>query len=100
MSADLFGISKSIRSIPTVHLNGTKGRVLVDQLQNASEALHKALAALAEASPHGRDYYPQGESAFQTAAGAHADRLRAVQKVKDDCDAIALAIYDQLQDPY
>lgn len=42
---------------PTVHLNGTSGEALLEQITDASNAISTAIDGLANASPNARDYY-------------------------------------------
>jgi len=49
--------------MPTIHINGTSAKELLEQLRNASVAVREARGALQQAAPHGRDYYPQGHDA-------------------------------------
>ena len=82
--------------VPTIHLNGTGSKALLEQLRDASDALDAALKAMGEAYPHGRDYYPQGQEAIYRATAEADKRLVAVRTVKDELDALALAVYDLL----
>ena len=67
--------------VPTIHLNGTGRETLLVQLENAGSALREALEALREASPNGRDYYPQGDGAGTEALREHMTRLERVKSV-------------------
>lgn len=78
--------------IPTVHLNGTSRAALVEQLENAVNALRTATDAVAACNPHGRDYYTQGENALAEAAREHASRLARLLTVRDELSAIWEAI--------
>ncbi len=75
---------------PTVHLNGTGKQYLSDQFERAEKALRLALEALHYTAPHGRDYYPQGDQAFEIARKEHCDRSLAVEKVHTDMVALIL----------
>jgi hypothetical protein len=79
-------------TVPTVHLNGTSKRELINQLCEASNALNDAYEKLKRAAPNGRDYYPQGPSALTAATDEHMDRLRRVDAVKYEIDQLTLAI--------
>lgn len=61
-------------TFPTVHLNGTSGDDLFRQVCEAGSALRRALAAMSEAAPNARDYYPQGDLAFRAAVREHDER--------------------------
>jgi hypothetical protein len=77
---------------PTVHLNGTAGDVLLSQVEGAGAALRKALNAIEDAGPNGRDYYPQGPNAIETARREHASRVERVRAVLDEFEAMHEAI--------
>ena len=66
---------------PTIHLNGTSREALLEQYRDACDAVRTAMKAVADASPHGRDYYPQGKEAINKAIDEHVDRLRRLEGV-------------------
>jgi ferredoxin-NADP reductase len=80
---------------PTVHLNGTSKEMLLEQVCDAGHALRKALEAMREAAPNGRDYYVQGPEAFKEAAEEHAARDRQVREVLKQYENLAEKIADQ-----
>jgi len=82
--------------IPTVHLNGTHGPNLLDQVTDASQAAWKLMKALENMSPHGRDYYVQSPSAFKQAQMEHEDRYKLVKSLLDELEQLAEGIADQL----
>ncbi len=75
--------------LPTVHLNGTSKNELARQLLEAHEAVQKAMEALQEAAPNGRDYYVQGASAIFDAQTEHFDRLGRLNSVAKELEEIA-----------
>lgn len=79
--------------IPTVHLNGTSWASLIAQIESAVNAIDKALEAISDASPNGRDYYPQGDSAFKKALIEHESRLHRLREIKNEYHQI----WDELQ---
>jgi hypothetical protein len=79
-------------TIPTIHPNGTSRDTLIDALCAASSALDKAYAALKQTAPNGRDYYPQGADAMDSATREHMDRLRRVDVIKDEIDELTRAV--------
>ena len=81
--------------IPTIHVNGSSADALLTQLRDAQHALQGALEALARAAPHGRDYYPQGDSAYRLAAEEHGARALKVREVVHDLGVLREAICDQ-----
>lgn len=82
-------------SIPTVHLNGTRGADLVSQHRDASDAVREAMELLAAAAPHGRDYYVQGPDAYIKARAEHDARMGALRKVYEELRGLAIAISRQ-----
>lgn len=81
--------------IPSIHSNGTSAEALLEQLEDASNALDNALEALSQAAPHGRDYYPQGAGAYHIAREDHMTRTKRVQQTRDEIHEIRLAVYEQ-----
>lgn len=77
---------------PSVHLNGTSKDALREQAVEACEALEAALKKMAEAAPHGRDYYPQGEVLVVQAQVEHRFRMQAVEQVASEYRALAFAV--------
>ena len=60
---------------PTIHLNGTSSQELSRQLEKVYVACNDLIDALSNARPHGRDYYPQGDSALNEATKEHEARI-------------------------
>jgi hypothetical protein len=79
-------------TVPTIHLNGTSKQSLIDGLCDASDALNTAYEALKQTAPNGRDYYTQGPQALAAATDEHLDRLRRLDAIKAEIDALTLAI--------
>jgi ketosteroid isomerase-like protein len=69
---------------PTVHMNGSGKKRLVEQYSNAMHALNNAIQALNEAYPHGRDYYVQGDGVIDAACREQDARIKAVRTVRND----------------
>jgi hypothetical protein len=70
--------------IPTIHLNGTSAKELIKQLEDAFHTLNVAKKALASASPHGRDYYPQGNEAIGQAVKEYRARMDKIIDVQNE----------------
>jgi hypothetical protein len=69
--------------LPTVHLNGTSGDVLLNQRIDYRRALREALKKLREASPHPRDF-PDATDRFQRALDVHHSRVRVLEALIRD----------------
>lgn len=80
--------------LPVIHMNGTSRDSLVEDLCKVSHVLNDAYEAMKQACPNGRDYYPLGPGAIRQAESEHLDRLRRVDAVKSEIDAMTLAIAD------
>jgi hypothetical protein len=82
-------------TVPTIHMNGTSRNRLLDDICEATDALERAYQAIKRCAPNGRDYYPQGPEALTTATNEHMDRLRKVEAVQSELNALAEAIAGQ-----
>jgi hypothetical protein len=80
--------------VPTIHRNGTGREALLEQQTNAGAAIRKALEALAQAAPNGRDFYPQGDGAYSKASAEHAARMEKLRSVLTEVGDLAEAIAD------
>lgn len=65
--------------LPTIHTNGTAAIVLENTAMKAFDSLQNSLLLLAEVSPNGRDYYPQGEKAIFEAEQEFLVHYKAIQ---------------------
>jgi hypothetical protein len=79
-------------SVPTIHMNGTSKNALIAQILEVRKALSKVFTAMADASPNGRDYYPQGDQAIIKAGAGHRSRLERLTSVYAELGEIAEAI--------
>ena len=77
---------------PRIHLNGTSADALTTELEQAVSALRKALDAMQEAAPNGRDYYTISADAYAQAAREHNERIKRVESVIVELETIWDAI--------
>jgi hypothetical protein len=82
---------------PTIHLNGSSGQELLDNIVDAGRAVQDALTALGKAYPNARDYYPQGNGAYRTALSEHEARCRHLAIVRDELEHLAMDVADEVQ---
>ena len=68
-------------AVPCVHLNGTSAGELLEQLENAVEAVRALTVALNRAAPNGRDYYVYSPNQTQRAIKEHCLRQEKVLEV-------------------
>lgn len=83
-----------VMTVPTIHLNGTSGERLADAYASAAAAIEVALEALRETAPNGRDYYPQGPDAMESAIREYQARDRALRAMMDDLASLAVHCRD------
>jgi len=83
---------------PTIHLNGTAGADLQDQVTDAMLALSDTITALQAAGPNSRDYYvqPGQQQRFAQAQQQHDDRLAKLTAIQADLVAIYESIHAQM----
>lgn len=87
----------NVKHFPTLNLNGTSYSELVEQQEFVIEKLNDALAAMALAAPHGRDFQlatPEGQS-YQHARAEHIARTFLVSTVRDSQAKILQNIVEQ-----
>lgn len=80
---------------PTIHLNGTSRESLTEEYQTATDALRAAINALAAITINGRDYYPQGASAFQIANNRRAEMLNTLCNLRSEVEAVVETLIDE-----
>ena len=75
---------------PTIHSNGTAAEALVENYQDVMHCLRDLQKAMAKASPHGRDYYPQGDAALTSAINEHRARQTKIIDLQAEYEELAL----------
>lgn len=72
-------------TFPTIHLNGTAKQDLQAGYEAAYRAIGAALDTLAQCSPNGRDYYPQGADALPKAITEFEQHMVALKAAQTYC---------------
>ena len=80
-------------TMPTISLNGTSAKQLLEEYLLAVDAMRIAISTHAMTAPHGRDYQPTG--AFAEAQLEHASRRDRLESVISELEQIAEYISDQ-----
>jgi len=80
---------------PTIHLNGSSLDTLSEGYLNVIRSLKETIDLAYETSPHGRDYYPQGDAALTAALLEHDCRLAKLKAVLDEYKALYIAVQRQ-----
>jgi hypothetical protein len=74
-------------ALPTIHLNGTGAKSLAYEYHAVYQALNRACDALAVATCNARDFYPQGDAAWQRAREERAEMFRKLAEVQAYAEA-------------
>lgn len=74
-------------TLPTIHLNGTGARSLAAEYHEVYRAINRACEALADATCNARDFYPQGNGAYQQARKERDDAFLKLKEVRDLAEA-------------
>jgi hypothetical protein len=83
---------------PIVHLYGTSGEDLMQQLHTAIDAAEALLTALAAARPHGRDYYTSPDQGAHGRAVEQATAREAkVSEVMSELKALRRKVAGQMR---
>ena len=70
--------------IPTVHSNGDGKRTLLENYEKAGQAIQMAMDDLRQTAPNARNFYVQGNDAFEKAVFEHAVRMEKLASVHDE----------------
>lgn len=82
---------------PFVHLNGTAGHVLIEQLTEAIGLVRVAHDGLARTWPNARDYYPLGLDVIGKAEVQAAARSQKLREVMEELDGIRDLVRYQIE---
>jgi hypothetical protein len=74
-------------ALPTIHLNGTGAKSLADEYHAVYRAIGRASDALQAATCNARDFYPQGDAAWQQARDERAEMFRKLAEVQAYAEA-------------
>lgn len=81
-------------TLPTIHLNGTGASTLAEEYGAAWRALLGARDALVASTCNARDFYPQGDHAFNDARFERSEALAKLDDVIDYLEAWVAHIND------
>ena len=81
-------------TLPSIHLNGTSGEQLLDLNRKAADAVRDAITALYNAYPNARDFYVQGDGAFEKARREHEARVAHLKTVRAELIEITEHVAD------
>ena len=70
-------------TLPTIHLNGSGADNLYNEYKASWNAVRAATTALVNATCNARDFYPQGDIAFQQARNERRAALEHLEAVEE-----------------
>jgi len=79
-----------VNALPTISLNGTKREVLIDHRTAVLARLNASLEAMADATPHPRDYATAAQ--YEAAVGLHSDRQARMTVLAQEIENEAIMI--------
>ena len=82
-------------TLPTIHMNGTSKRMLLEGYDDAQFAIRQAHDKICKIEFNARDYYPQGPDAWTEAVKERTEILRKLEEVRDYLLKHIEHIYDQ-----
>lgn len=82
--------------LPTIHLNGSSPVTLYREYAQARDAIQAARVALASATLHRRDFYPQDPWAWEQAEIERRETLLKLEEAEDYCDQWCAHIYERM----
>lgn len=74
--------------IPSVHMNGTSRKELIQIHMAAMLAITDAITKAQRSVPNGRDFYPQSSDAINLAMAEHWERINKLKAVGEDFEKI------------
>jgi hypothetical protein len=79
---------------PIIHINGDRRETLLNNLEQAYDAVRVAMDALRQCSPNGRNFYPE-PGRMQKAEAQHRERQEHLHAVYTSLEAEAMQIDDE-----
>lgn len=70
-------------TLPTIHMNGTSKRMLLEGYDDAQFAIRQAQEAIGKIEFNARDYYPQGPEAWTQAVQERSEMMHKLADVMD-----------------
>jgi len=81
--------------LPVVNMNGATKQSLIECRQDAYRALHDAMKALQECSPHGRDYQTAQAGEYEVARKRYIERFSLLDRMANELSYEAIEISKQ-----
>lgn len=84
-----------MNTLPTIHMNGTSAKMLLEGYDDLDGALLAVQDAFGKVEFNGRDYYPQGPAAFESAREEWSEMRRQVDAIRKKVIAVMVHINTQ-----
>jgi hypothetical protein len=81
-------------TLPTIHRNGTSLEALTASYELAEKELNRAINAFDKIEFNPRDYYPQGEAAWQDAFDERYEIAKKFAEISEYLDKHRLHLFD------
>jgi hypothetical protein len=85
-------------TLPTIHLNGTSAQNLSAEYYAALKSIQEASNALVNATCNQRDFYPQGDGAWEKARAERSDMFLYLATVEQYLSAWAEHASNHIKD--
>lgn len=85
-------------TIPTISINGSTKKMLVEDLCEAQHKLYEAIAAFKQCCPHPRDYQTAKDGEYGKARTEYLARHAKLQEVHDELQEMAIKIHESAPD--
>jgi hypothetical protein len=82
---------------PAVNINGTSAHELIKLQLGVKKAADALIKALRETAPNARDWQTAVGRNYTDARDEHFSIIEVVEAIRDDADALALAIHKQIR---
>lgn len=77
-------------TLPTLHLNGTGAKTLLDEYTALAEAIENATTALEQCTCNERDFYLQGDDAWSRATDERSQMFQKLDDLQEYASAWAI----------
>ena len=84
-----------MKTLPTIHMNGTPAKMLLEGYDNLEGALLAAKDAFGKVEFNARDYYPQGMEAWKAARDEWAELQTQLNAIREKVVAVMIHIHGQ-----
>jgi hypothetical protein len=83
-------------NFPLIHMNGNNGQTLLEEYQEAMQAVSTLREKMSKIEFHPRDYYPLGMEAYDNAKQQRIDMIDKINDLDGYLTAHAINIYEQI----